>query len=235
MMLCLAACLFVASVQAQGWTPGVATFTGEDAKAKSTPNGACGYGELTAADNPGLNFAGVSLKKSIFSKYALKGCGVCLEIRCTDDACSSVARQTVKVVDDCDECEANQINLQATPFSKLANMDLGRIKIEYREVPCSNKGGVVTRVDSYRSSGGGWVRLVFKNVNGTPLEKVEISKAGADSWRAMSNAFGAAWEASRLPALPWDIRLTNSAGKALVIADAVTEGNTGDVASTKNF
>jgi hypothetical protein len=34
----------------------------------------------------------------------------------------------------------------------------------------------------------------------------------------MSNAFGAAWEASRLPALPWDIRLTNSAGKALVIA-----------------
>jgi hypothetical protein len=44
------------------------------------------------------------------------------------------------------------------------------------QVPCSNKGGVVTRVDSYRSSGGGWVRLVFKNVNGTPLEKVEISK-----------------------------------------------------------
>lgn len=57
----------------------------QDAKAKSTPNGACGYGELTAADNPGLNFAGVSLKKSLFSKYALKGCGVCLEIRCTDD------------------------------------------------------------------------------------------------------------------------------------------------------
>lgn len=29
MMLFLAAFLFVASVQAQGWTPGVATFTGE--------------------------------------------------------------------------------------------------------------------------------------------------------------------------------------------------------------
>jgi hypothetical protein len=38
---------------------------------------------------------------------------------------------------------------------------------------------VVTRVDTYRSSGGGWVRLVFKNVNGTPLEKVEISKVRA--------------------------------------------------------
>jgi hypothetical protein len=29
--------------------------------------------------------------------------------------------------------------------------------------------------------------------------------------------FGAAWEASRLPALPWDIRLTNTAGKAIVL------------------
>jgi hypothetical protein len=34
----------------------------------------------------------------------------------------------------------------------------------------------------------------------------------------MTNPFGAAWEASRLPALPWDIRLTNAAGKSLVIA-----------------
>lgn len=57
----------------------------QDAKATSIPNGACGYGALTAAANPGLNFAGVSFKKSIFSKYALKGCGVCLEIRCADE------------------------------------------------------------------------------------------------------------------------------------------------------
>jgi expansin (peptidoglycan-binding protein) len=52
----------------------------------------------------------------------------------------------VKVVDDCDECEANQINLQATPFSKLANMDLGRIKIEYREVRACKTACVLTVV-----------------------------------------------------------------------------------------
>jgi hypothetical protein len=33
----------------------------------------------------------------------------------------------------------------------------------------------------------------------------------------MKNAFGAAWEASRLPAFPWDIRLTNAAGKSVVL------------------
>ena len=38
------------------------------------------------------------------------------------------------VHDNCDGCETNQINLQMAPFTKLANPDLGRIKIEYREV-----------------------------------------------------------------------------------------------------
>jgi len=40
----------------------------------------------------------------------------------------------VTVVDNCDKCEANQVNLKAAPFSKLASLDIGRIKIEYKEV-----------------------------------------------------------------------------------------------------
>jgi hypothetical protein len=32
------------------------------------------------------------------------------------------------------------------------------------------------RVDDVRTTAGGWVRLVFKTVNGDPLQKVEISK-----------------------------------------------------------
>jgi len=235
LVLLVAAGLAVAS-QAQTWTPGVATFSGEDDKATTVPNGACGYGALTAAEHPGLNLAGVSLSKSIFSKYALKGCGVCLEIKCVDEGCNDPkAVTTIQVVDDCDKCDANQVNLMATPFAKLAPMDLGQIKIQYREVPCAFAGGVTTRVDSYRASGGGWVRLTFKNVNGGPLEKVELAKSGTDAWRPMRNAFGAAWEASRLPALPWDIRLTNAAGKSLLLPSAVTTEKTGDVKSAKNF
>lgn len=142
-------------------------------------------------------------------KYALKGCGACLEIRCADEvrcsphtdtpfacpyaqwvfwgagrcawiwtgpgalqnaceqsgrgavqhmhcatpdlllppppllllppplhfqACDPNVRPTVQVIDDCDECEANQINLHAAPFAKMAPLGLGRLKIEYREV-----------------------------------------------------------------------------------------------------
>jgi len=201
------------------------------------PNGACGYGVLTAAQYPGLNFAGVSLSKNALSKYALKGCGVCLEVRCTDkEACSNPSKtMKVTVISDCDTCDATQINLKASPFSKLAPKDVGRIKVEHREVPCTNTGGVVVRIDSFRESGGGWVRLVVKNVNGAPLETVELSKAGTGAFRPMKNGFGAAFEASRLPELPWDIRLTNTAGKPLVLKNAVTAAKPGDVPTTKNF
>jgi hypothetical protein len=41
---------------------------------------------------------------------------------------------TVQLFDDCDQCEANQVNLLATPFSRMANIDVGRVKIQYREV-----------------------------------------------------------------------------------------------------
>jgi len=38
---------------------------------------------------------------------------------------------------------------------------------------------VTVGVDSYRPTDGGWVRLVFKNVNGAPLDKVEVAKVGS--------------------------------------------------------
>jgi hypothetical protein len=43
------------------------------------------------------------------------------------------------------------------------------------QVPCKFNGGVVVDVDRFRTSMGGWVRLLFKNVNGSPLSKVELS------------------------------------------------------------
>lgn len=89
-----------------------------------------------------------------------------------------------------DQSTLYQSHLQAAPFAKLASPDLGRIKIEYREVPCAFEGGVIAHVDSYRSSGGGWVRMSFKNVNGAPLEKVEIAKV---RWAAAAAAAGGAW------------------------------------------
>jgi hypothetical protein len=61
-------------------------------------------------------------------------------------------------------------------FPPLSNPYCVVLMLLLLQVPCAFAGGVTTRVDSYRASGGGWVRLTFKNVNGGPLEKVELAK-----------------------------------------------------------
>lgn len=48
-----------------------------------------------------------------------------------------------------------------------------------RQVPCKFNGGVVVNVDRFRTTMGGWVRLVFKNVNGSPLARVELTHVSA--------------------------------------------------------
>lgn len=52
---------------------------------RAVPNGACGYGSLSAKDFPGFMLAGVSFVQSPVAKSAaMKGCGSCLEVKCTD-------------------------------------------------------------------------------------------------------------------------------------------------------
>jgi hypothetical protein len=82
-------------------------------------------------------------------------------------------------------------------------------------VPCKFSGGVVVGVDGYRAAGGGWVRMAFKNVNGPALAKAEL--VAGDTVLPMTNNFGASWEANKLPAAPWSIRLTNVAGDTLTL------------------
>jgi hypothetical protein len=259
-------------------------------------------------------------------------------------ACTSVAPFTVMVHDDCDECEPNQVNLQAAAFARMAPASEGRVAVQYREVsacarvrvracvrgglhvrvwvqqrsqplpprrgaagaaatrgerphaaaaarraraphlprnaralaqvPCKFRGNVVVGIDGFRRSGacagggpsarmhgsatratraacvgcdplrhgavvvvllavtrscpcvrraappprltgGGWVRMMFRNVNGPALAKAEL--VAGDTVLLMTNSFGAAWEASKLPVLPWSIRLTNVAGATLVL------------------
>jgi hypothetical protein len=42
-------------------------------------------------------------------------------------------------------------------------------------------------------------------------------QAGSNEWHPMTNSYGAVWEASKLPALPFDLRLTNEDGASIVL------------------
>lgn len=53
--------------------------------------------------------------------------------------------ETVMVYDDCKECTADQLNLNAKVFAELAPLDLGRMAIKYREVRAFSTTYVGTR------------------------------------------------------------------------------------------
>jgi hypothetical protein len=55
----------------------------QNANVGTVPNGACGFGPI-AISGPRSGVAGISHSKSTLAAGALKGCGQCVEIRCTD-------------------------------------------------------------------------------------------------------------------------------------------------------
>lgn len=241
--------MLVGLAAAQGtWIKGKATFTGlpqnvdpmefNAAAVKEIPNGACGYGPMTAAQYPFFLVAGVGASNPI-SKGAQRGCGTCLEVKCADSQkCDNSKPLIVTVTDSCDECAANQLNLQATAFSQFASLSTGNVEIEYRQVACGGIGNIALYVDEFRSTQGGFLKLALRNVNGPAgIASVAFRTTGSsNNWRKMENKFGAVWEASSLTAFPLDLQVTRTDGKSLVLAGVITKTTAPGVVSTNyNF
>lgn len=233
------------SAQAPGqWISGTASHTngpeGNNLKLgfpSALPDASCGYGPLTAAEVPGLRLAGVSAN-SIFKDIPMRGCGACLEVKCTDKTyCAfSNTTQTVMVYDTCKDCATNQLNLNAAVFDAMAPLDLGNMPIMYRRVACPFSGNIVVRVNNYRSTAGGWLRLALRNVAGmADVSSVQLARAGTANWIPMNNTFGANWELSKLPSPPLDLRVSTKSGQSVVISGVIREGVSGNIATTVQF
>ncbi|CAI2163004.1 14537_t:CDS:1 [Funneliformis geosporum] len=70
----------------------------------------------------------------------LEMCFKCIEVRNPANDKSSIV---VKIIDKCADCppESDNIDLTPTAFKKLANLDLGRVEIEWRPLKnCPSKG-----------------------------------------------------------------------------------------------
>jgi expansin (peptidoglycan-binding protein) len=142
------------------------------------------------------------------------------------------------VFDSCDQCEANQINLYATAFSKFASLDIGRIGIEYRQVPCPFMGGITVHIDTFRPDKGGYVKLSLRNVAGTGgIKSVAFRTTGTtNNWRPLKNGYGAVWEGSQLSTLPLDLQVTKPDGSSVVLSGVITKATVpGDVKASTNF
>eukprot|EP00882_Tetradesmus_deserticola_P033214 GHRQ01037922.1.p2 GENE.GHRQ01037922.1~~GHRQ01037922.1.p2 ORF type:complete len:129 (+),score=38.37 GHRQ01037922.1:724-1110(+) len=105
------------------------------------------------------------------------------------------------------------------------------------QVACPFKGNIAVTVSNYRTAAGGWIQLGVKNVAGEgDITMVELAKAGSGNWIRMKNTYGAKWELSKLPAAPFDLRVTTKAGKEVVLSSAIkTPGATGTFTTMSQF
>lgn len=152
----------------------------------------------------------------------LSGCGICLQVS------SAAASAVVQVTDTCASCSASQLAVDADTFRRLsADSSAGLIPVSYSIVECTPPGNATVSVDIYRAGDGGYLRLAVFNLAGSSgiaeLELRQTPLVGgrldivASSWRRMLNAHGAQWELSGFPTPPLDLRVTDGAGRQLLL------------------
>ena len=100
--------------------------------------GACGYGDLPESGWPFGGIAAIDPADSPFAAGTTQqGCGVCLEVQCTDAAtCGSNGQPLVVLVTDhCVGCGAAAVYLAPSAFSKaVPGTQLGQVAGRFRRV-----------------------------------------------------------------------------------------------------
>ncbi|PRW55961.1 barwin-like endoglucanase [Chlorella sorokiniana] len=170
LVLLLAALLPLGRAQQQadgGWLTGTLGELGFGTT-YAPEQGACGYGALPPDQWPFGGIAAIDPLASPFAVGVQQGCGVCLEVQCTDPtACGTSQSLVVLVTDHCDGCGASAVYLAPSAFGQLVPGPLGSVAGRVRRVNCSPPGPIAVAVDQWQVTGGSWLRLSLKDVAGS--------------------------------------------------------------------
>lgn len=237
------------------WTSGVATNYGgpNDGDSPTTAtfgllDGACGYGDLSdASAYPFFSAVGIPTSSDIMS-FPTMGCGTCIEFECVNDRTPDYAGRcgaagstvTAMVTDVCPQCSAatagtgDHFDLNALSFAQLAPDLAGEIDINYRLVACTPPSDLSVQVDG-NDGVGLWLRLVITTVaNLGTISAVNIKGAASDTYTAMTNTYGAAWEVTNQPSYPISLEVT-SGSQTVLLPDVLTDPTQGTFTSSQQF
>ncbi|KAL9228843.1 hypothetical protein vseg_004379 [Gypsophila vaccaria] len=213
------------------WSIAGATWYGPSNGAGSD-GGACGfrdtvgkppYSSMISAGGPSLYDNG-------------QGCGVCYQVKCTENEACSGNAVTITLTDECPGCtkEAAHFDLSGTAFGALAKPGLGEqlrnagvlYQLQYKMVKCDYPGvTVVLRVD--QGSNPFYFAASIEYADGTGIQKVEIQAQSSSEWLSMYESFGATWAINSGNVLkpPFSIRLTEKvSGSTLILTKIIPVG-----------
>ncbi|MEO7324384.1 MAG: expansin EXLX1 family cellulose-binding protein [Dokdonella sp.] len=145
-------------------------------------------------------------------------CGECLLVT------GPLGTVTVRIVDECPECAAGDLDLHPTAFAQIENIIDGRVPISWTRVDCPENGDVINRVD--QGSNPYYIGLVADHHR---QGVSEMSINVASTWHAMArqdyNRF--LWTGGGPVDPPFQVRITSTAGES--IEHTVTNLTSGSV------
>ncbi|KAH9618485.1 hypothetical protein KSS87_008898 [Heliosperma pusillum] len=213
-----------------GWSLAGATWYGA-ANGAGSDGGACGfrdtvdkypYSSMISAGGPSIYQNG-------------QGCGVCYEVKCTENEACSGNPVTVTITDECPGCtsESAHFDLSGTAFGAIAKSGLadqlrnaGVIKLQYRMVEC-NYPGVTVQVRVDQGANPYYMAVAIEYAEGTGISKVELQSQSSNGWINMYESSGVIWAVNTGVVLqpPFSIRLTEKlSGNTLILTDIIPVG-----------
>ncbi|KAL6642707.1 hypothetical protein ACP70R_020888 [Stipagrostis hirtigluma subsp. patula] len=218
-----------------GWLPAKATWYGAPNGAGPDDNGgACGFKHTNQYPFMSMTSCG---NEPLFKDG--KGCGSCYQIRCVrknNPACSGVPK-TVMITDmNYYPVAKYHFDLSGTAFGSMALPGLndklrhaGIIDMQFRRVPCNNRGlNVNFHVEAGSNPVYFAVLVEYANKDGTVVQvdlmESKSPRGGATGrWTPMRRSWGSVWRLDsnhRLQA-PFSLRIRNESGKTLVAKDVI--------------
>ncbi|MEO5560653.1 MAG: expansin EXLX1 family cellulose-binding protein [Dokdonella sp.] len=148
-------------------------------------------------------------------------CGECLLVT------GPLGTVTVRIVDECPECAAGDLDLHPTAFAQIAHVIDGRVPVSWTRVDCPETGHVINRVDA--GSNPYYIGLVADHHRqGVSAMSINVGNA----WYAMArqdyNRF--LWTGGGAVNPPFQVRITSNAGES--IDHTVTNLDSGSVFDT---
>src|SRR5215471_10133845 len=149
-------------------------------------------------------------------------CGECVAIQ------GPKGNVTVRIVDQCPDCEAGHLDLSQEAFAKIADVSAGNVPITWSVVPCNVTGNVAYRFKE--GSSQYWTAIQVRN-HRLPITSLAWNNSGnwEDVPRQDYNYFVV--DSGVGTAGPFDVRITAADGQTLldtlpgVVAGQIDPGN----------
>lgn len=153
-------------------------------------------------------------------------CGTCLAIK------GPKGSVRVRVVDQCPECKPGDVDLHPGAFAQLADLDAGRVKIEWTYVSCETEGPI--RYHFKEGSNAFWTAVQIRN-HANAIAKVEYRAKDGSYKPMLRESYNYFVEPSGLgDEGPYTLRVTDSFG-SVIEDDNIPHIDSGPFVSTKQF